>query len=122
MKVSLPPMNTLNKASLDQGDASQPLDGDALAVQIYAELRMLAEIMLRQEPSGITLQPTALVHEAWVRLNARDKGFADEVHYYRADAHTALQVKRNTRALHGPNHVLYDSRRIESFAHGIDLE
>jgi RNA polymerase sigma factor (TIGR02999 family) len=47
--------------------------GDASALGavfplIYAELRRLAERQLRQEPDGHTLSPTALVHEAYVRL------------------------------------------------------
>jgi RNA polymerase sigma factor (TIGR02999 family) len=35
---------------------------------VYAELRMLAAAQLAREPSGLTLQPTALVHEAYLRL------------------------------------------------------
>ena len=35
---------------------------------VYAELRMLATARLAREPAGHTLQPTALVHEAWLRL------------------------------------------------------
>ena len=36
---------------------------------VYDELRRLAAAKLQKEPSGQTLQPTALVHEAWLRLN-----------------------------------------------------
>ena len=35
---------------------------------VYAELRLLAKAKLAKEPAGHTLQPTALVHEAWMRL------------------------------------------------------
>ncbi len=38
---------------------------------VYEELRRLAEHYLRGEPAGQTLQPTALVHEAWLRLAGR---------------------------------------------------
>lgn len=39
-----------------------------LLPRIYSELRRLAAAYLRREPEGHTLQPTALVHEAWMRL------------------------------------------------------
>jgi RNA polymerase sigma factor (TIGR02999 family) len=47
------------------GDASALSDVFPL---IYGELRRLAERQLRQEPDGHTLSPTALVHEAYMRL------------------------------------------------------
>ena len=42
--------------------------GDALVEAVYAELRRQAQLVLRREDEGHTLQPTALVHEAWLRL------------------------------------------------------
>jgi RNA polymerase sigma factor (TIGR02999 family) len=49
-------------------------DGDPLAAEellplVYAELRALAAAKMARESPGQTLQPTALVHEAWLRLN-----------------------------------------------------
>jgi RNA polymerase sigma factor (TIGR02999 family) len=41
---------------------------DALMPAVYTELRAIAEGYLRRERQGHTLQPTALVHEAWLRL------------------------------------------------------
>lgn len=41
---------------------------DALVPLVYAELRKTAHGLLRRERSDHTLQPTALVHEAWIRL------------------------------------------------------
>lgn len=41
---------------------------DALVPLVYAELRLQARRALRREGEGHTLQPTALVHEAWLRL------------------------------------------------------
>src|SRR5262245_2863535 len=46
---------------------------DALMPVVYAELRRIAEAYLRRERSGHTLQPTALVHEAWLRLVRQDE-------------------------------------------------
>jgi RNA polymerase sigma factor (TIGR02999 family) len=48
-----------------QGDVRA---GDELVPLIYAELRRIAAGRLRAERPGHTLQPTALVHEAWLRL------------------------------------------------------
>ena len=52
---------------------NQLADGDEQAAArlldvVYAELRMLAAAKLAREAPGHTLQPTALVHEAWLRL------------------------------------------------------
>ncbi len=41
---------------------------DDLVRLVYAELRRQAQLTLRRENAGHTLQPTALVHEAWLRL------------------------------------------------------
>lgn len=50
------------------GDSDAP---DALARLVYAELRRQAKLTLRRENNGHTLQTTALVHEAWLRLDAQ---------------------------------------------------
>ncbi len=44
-----------------------------LLPRVYDELRRLADQYLRDEPSGQTLQPTALVHEVYLRLIGRDE-------------------------------------------------
>jgi RNA polymerase sigma factor (TIGR02999 family) len=43
-------------------------DADELFPRLYAELREIADRLLRNEVVGHTLQPTALVHEAWFKL------------------------------------------------------
>jgi len=50
---------------IDEGD---PQAADQLLPLVYDELRRLAAAMLANEQPGQTLQPTALVHEAWLRL------------------------------------------------------
>ena len=52
----------------EAGDAAAP---EALARLVYAELRRRATSALRREADGHTLQPTALVHEAWLRLDGQ---------------------------------------------------
>ncbi len=51
--------------AIQQGDQAA---SDQLLPMVYEELRRLARLKLADEPSGQTLQPTALVHEAYVRL------------------------------------------------------
>ena len=53
------------------GDAHAP---DALAPLVYAELRRQARLVMRREGAAHTLQPTALVHEAWLRLGHQHDG------------------------------------------------
>ena len=74
---------------------------------VYAELRRLAASRLAQEKPGQTLQPTALVHEAWLRL-VRDgrRQWADSRHFFFAAA-TAMRrilienARRKARVKHG---------------------
>jgi RNA polymerase sigma factor (TIGR02999 family) len=53
---------------LSQIEAGEPAATEKLLPLVYDELRKLAAARLAQEPSGKTLQPTALVHEAFLRL------------------------------------------------------
>lgn len=66
---------------------------------LYAELRRIAGICIRSEPQEMTLQPTALVHEAYLRLAGNQAGdWQDRRHFLAA----AAQVMR---------HVLVDCAR-----------
>jgi RNA polymerase sigma factor (TIGR02999 family) len=56
---------------LDQIDRGDRLAAEDLFVLIYEELRKLAAVRLKHEPSVQTLQPTALVHEVFLRLVKR---------------------------------------------------
>jgi RNA polymerase sigma factor (TIGR02999 family) len=59
---------------------------------VYDELRHLAAARMADELPGQTLQPTALVHEAWLRLvNQRDQTWNNRVHFFRA---AALAMRR----------------------------
>lgn len=46
---------------------------DLLMPAVYAELKKTASALMRREHAGHTLQPTALVHEAWLRLVRQDR-------------------------------------------------
>jgi RNA polymerase sigma factor (TIGR02999 family) len=69
-------------------------DGDALNVliaEVYGELRRIADGLLRGERRDHTLQPTALVHEAYVRLTGiREMRIENRRHFYGAAA-TAMR-------------------------------
>ena len=54
---------------LNQVDVGDLLAHQALFEAVYKELRQMAAVQLAKEKPGQTLQPTALVHEAWLRLN-----------------------------------------------------
>jgi RNA polymerase sigma factor (TIGR02999 family) len=60
---------------------------------VYAELKQLADHYMWQERKDHTLQPTALVHEAFLRLaRVRDPRFADRVHFYGAAAQAMRRI------------------------------
>ena len=66
--------------------------GDARALEeltpiVYQELRQLSRHYMRREPGDHTLQPTAVVHEAYVRLSGvREAKFQNRTHFYGAAA------------------------------------
>ncbi len=64
-----------------------------LMPHVYAELRKLADHYMRQERPDHTLQPTALVHEAFLRLaETRRSAFENRVHFYGAAAQAMRRV------------------------------
>jgi RNA polymerase sigma factor (TIGR02999 family) len=64
---------------------------EQLAAALYEELRAVARRDLAGERAGHTLQPTALVNEAWLRLfTGKDEGFENRAHFFAAAA-TAIR-------------------------------
>lgn len=62
-------------------------DGDSAALErliplVYGNLRRLAGRQMRQEATGHTLQPTALVNEAYLRLMGTDVSWQDRAHFF----------------------------------------
>lgn len=70
---------------------------DQLASMVYAELRRIAAVKMARERSGQTLQPTSLVHEAWLRLG--DGTFQNRGHFFAAasEAMRRILVERARR-------------------------
>ncbi len=60
---------------------------------VYAELRRLAQSQMIREAPGRTLQPTALVHEAYLRLLGARNGFENRRHFFAAAARAMQEIR-----------------------------
>jgi len=81
---------TVMLAAVSAGDSKA---AEALLVLVYDELRRLAASKLAHEAPGQTLQPTALVHEAWLRLvGDQTPSFKDREHFFRASAEAMRRI------------------------------
>jgi len=81
---------TVILAAVEGGDRGA---AEQLLVLVYDELRRLAASRLAQEAPGQTLQPTALVHEAWLRLvGDQNPSFKDRTHFFRASAEVMRRI------------------------------
>ena len=71
-----------------------PSATDKLLPLVYEELRALARHRLAHEKPGQTLQPTALVHEAYLRLvgNDNDQGWDNRGHFFAAAAEAMRRI------------------------------
>jgi RNA polymerase sigma-70 factor, ECF subfamily len=74
----------------DQGSFEPNADDQASAV--YNELRRIAAAYMRRERQGFTLQATALVHEAYLRLAGSDLAFHDKNHFIGIAARSMRQI------------------------------
>jgi RNA polymerase sigma factor (TIGR02999 family) len=79
---------------LSRIDAGEPNAADQLLPLIYDELRNLAAAKLASEKPGHTLQATALVHEAYLRLVDTEKvrHWNSRVHFFRAAAEAMRRI------------------------------
>ncbi len=90
--------------SIAQGDAQA---ADELLPLVYKELRRLAAQRLSNEPPGQTLQATALVHEAYLRLvGGRNPNWKSRGHFFAAAAEAMRRIlvenaRRKKRLRHG---------------------
>jgi RNA polymerase sigma factor (TIGR02999 family) len=76
---------------IDAAAAGDPTAADELLPLVYAELRKLAEVRLATEKPGQTLQATALVHEAYLRL-VGDQQFSGRGHFFGAAAEAMRRI------------------------------
>src|SRR5215831_11573412 len=102
--------------AIEQGDASA---ADQLLPLVYEELRKLAAHKMANEAAGNTLQPTALVHEAWLRLVGNENPkFAGRGHFFAAAAEAMRRIlidrARRKRALrHGGGQARLDFEQLD---------
>lgn len=86
-------MGPLTPADPPTPEASTPSDPTELLALVYDELRRLAAAKLARESSAITLQPTALVHEAWLRLGGdAQPNWANRRHFFAAAAESMRRI------------------------------
>jgi len=76
--------------AIEQGDAKA---ADELLPLVYEELRRLAGLKMSREPPGQTLQATALVHEAYIRLvGAENQNWSSRGHFFAAAAESMRRI------------------------------
>ena len=110
---------TLMLAAVVNGE---PRAAERFLVLVYQELRSLASSRMARERAPQTLQPTALVHEAWLRLiAARNPHFANRAHFFAAAAEAMRRIlidraRRRLAQRHGGGHetVELDDEAIET--------
>src|ERR1022692_300383 len=102
--------------ALAHGD---PTAADELLPLVYQELRKLAAHKMAGQAPGHTLQPTALVHEVWLRMAGHEPGqFAGRAHFFAAAAeamrHILIDSARRKRAVrHGGGQMRVDIEDVE---------
>jgi len=111
--------------SVESGNAKA---ADELLPLVYAELRKLAAAKMANESPNQTLQPTALVHEAWLRLIGNENvKWQGRAHFFGAAAEAMRRIlidnARRKRALrHGGGQQRLDVSEIEIAAPAKDDE
>ena len=105
--------------AIEQGDAKST---DELLPVVYNELPRLAAYKMANEPAGHTLQPTALVHEAWLKLvDSPSQSWQNRAHFFGAAAEAMRRLliararrKGRQRRGSGAEHLDVDELEIAS--------
>ena len=101
---------------VQQGEAQA---AEELLPLVYDELRKLAAHKMAHEPPGQTLQPTALVHEAWLRLGgSENQHWANRGHFFAVAAEAMRRIlieraRRRQRVRHGGGQERVDVAEVE---------
>jgi RNA polymerase sigma factor (TIGR02999 family) len=107
---------TLLLEAVARGEA---VAGEKLLPLVYEELRGLAASRMASESAGHTLQPTALVHEAWLRLSGPgEHRWQNRAHFFRVAAMAMRRIlvdhaRQKTRIKRGGNQVRIDLADID---------
>ena len=113
---------------LQEAESGDPRAAEALLPLIYDQLRELAARKMAKERAGQTLQPTALVHEAWLKLT-REKAqeWNSRRHFFSAAAEAMRRIlidraRRKHRLRHGHGLERVDVASIDVAATASDAE
>jgi RNA polymerase sigma factor (TIGR02999 family) len=104
---------------IESGDASAAAP---ILPLVYSQLRKLAAARMAREASGQTLQPTALVHEAWLRLGGEAQpSWKNRAHFFSAAAEAMRRIlienaRRRRAARHGGG-----QEKVSASATGFDV-
>jgi RNA polymerase sigma factor (TIGR02999 family) len=104
---------------LDRTAKGDPRASAELLPLVYDELRKLAAARMAKEPAGHTLQPTALVHEAWLRLvRPEDQTWENRAHFFAAAAEAMRRIlienaRRKARLKRGGGQQRLDIAELE---------
>jgi RNA polymerase sigma factor (TIGR02999 family) len=111
--------------AMDKGDRHAAA---RLLPEVYEELRRLAAARMAREAPGQTLQPTALVHEAWLRVSGEGRRpFASRAEFFAAAAESMRRIlvdkaRRRSTARHGGGMERLNIADIDIAAPGSDDE
>ncbi|MBI2925897.1 MAG: sigma-70 family RNA polymerase sigma factor [Verrucomicrobia bacterium] len=91
---------------LERAQQGDPKAAHELLPLVYDELRQLAAQKMAYETPGQTLQPTALVHEAWLRLAGSNQQWSGRGHFFAAAAEAMRRIlidraRKRSRERHG---------------------
>lgn len=92
VRMNPPPTTNVTQVliAIEQGNARST---DELLPVVYHELRRMAAHKMAGEPAGHTLQPTALVHEAWLRLvDTPNQSWQNRAHFFGAAAEAMRRI------------------------------
>ena len=104
---------------LEQMCQGEPKAAAELLPLVYEELRRLAAVKMANEVPGHTLQPTALVHEAWLRLaGSQNQQWAGRAHFFAAAAEAMRRIlveraRRKRAARHGGAQERVDLQEVD---------
>ena len=113
---------------LERAQAGDSQAAEELLPLVYDELRRLAAAKMAHEAPGQTLQPTALVHEVWLRLVGNEnQKWNGRAHFFGAAAEAMRRIlienaRRKRAARHGGGQVRLDVQEIEIASAGKDDE